>query len=211
MNGSGTDIMAVAAGADDPAPELSRSEGRQGQATPLGQLFAETRRPLTSFFLRRTRNVADAEDMTQETYLRFQRAGYPADSVEAKPLLFHIAQNLFADHARRAASQRRNGFGIHPHLDVHTAIDLAAEAPSPETAVADKEQLEAAIAIINGLPPRCRDVFIMSRFHGMPHKEIAARLGISCSSVEKHLARALAETTAILFPGRSAKEREGGR
>lgn len=45
--------------------------------------------------------------------------------------------------------------------------------------------------VVEELPPRCRDVFILYKIHGMSYKEIATELGISQSGVEKHVTKGL--------------------
>lgn len=58
-----------------------------------------------------------------------------------------------------------------------------------EDAYAIKELIEHIDQAVDQLPMRCKQVFIMNRFHGMRYKEIAEALGISEKTVEHHLAR----------------------
>jgi RNA polymerase sigma-70 factor (ECF subfamily) len=48
------------------------------------------------------------------------------------------------------------------------------------------------VAAVQELPEKCRQVFVLSRFRGMRHKEVAQRCGISTRMVEKHLTRGMA-------------------
>lgn len=68
------------------------------------------------------------------------------------------------------------------------------ELPEVDAGIASQErQLDAAKALdrlvraIEGLPPRCQMVFVMHKIHELPQAEVAARLGISLKTVEKHL------------------------
>ncbi|MDU9394034.1 RNA polymerase sigma factor [Pseudomonas sp. zfem002] len=54
-----------------------------------------------------------------------------------------------------------------------------------------EQQLHALLAIVEALPARARQVFLLHRIHGMAQKEIAAELGISLNMVTQHFARAM--------------------
>ena len=51
--------------------------------------------------------------------------------------------------------------------------------------------MQMLLRAVNGLPPKCRDVFVLRMIEGLSQREIAERLGITVSTVEKHLARGL--------------------
>jgi RNA polymerase sigma-70 factor (ECF subfamily) len=54
-----------------------------------------------------------------------------------------------------------------------------------------KSELSFLSDAIRSLPPKCQAVFVMHRLEGVPHTEIASRLGITVSAVEKHIASAM--------------------
>ena len=63
------------------------------------------------------------------------------------------------------------------------------------------EELQAAIArAMDGLPPRCREVFELSRLHGLKYAEIAQVLGVTVKAVEAQMARALRTMREELAP-----------
>lgn len=69
------------------------------------------------------------------------------------------------------------------------------------TAGADYVCLEHELAeqinkVMNDLPARCREVFVLSRMDGLKNKEIALQLNISTTMVEKHIAKAIAVFSA---------------
>lgn len=71
-------------------------------------------------------------------------------------------------------------------------VDVLPEQPLPDTGdparILDGRQRLALLAdCIHALPPRCRDVFVMHRIHGVAQQDIATHLGISIKTVEKHL------------------------
>ncbi len=56
-----------------------------------------------------------------------------------------------------------------------------------------------ACEMLDGLPMRCRQVFILAQVQGMPHKQIGRRLGMTRNAVQKSLARAFAHCYAAVY------------
>lgn len=72
------------------------------------------------------------------------------------------------------------------------------------TALDFEQQLEALLAIIEALPARARQVFLLHRIHGMPQREIADELGISTNMVTQHFSRAMRSIARDWEPARRA-------
>ena len=66
------------------------------------------------------------------------------------------------------------------------------EAPSAEREVLASQTLDLLLETIEQLPPKCKQVFLLSRASDMTYPEIAAHCGISVKMVEKHISRAIA-------------------
>lgn len=142
--------------------------------------------PIRAFLARRIRNPADINDLTQEVFLRLMRrtgAG-PIENIEG--YLFQIAANLLRETARQAALRD----GAFPK-ELAPEFLREGEDYSPERILLGKEACRELVAALNELPERTRTVFILSRFEDVKGYEIARRLGISVSAVEKHMMRAL--------------------
>ncbi len=77
----------------------------------------------------------------------------------------------------------------------HVALDVAGSLHAPDRPqvdrVADQDALVRLRRAVARLPPKCQLVFMLSRFDGLSHRQIASKLGISAKMVEKHIARAL--------------------
>ena len=140
---------------------------------------------LLLFLRRRLAVPEDAFDAAQETYLRMLR--YEGSRAIESPgsMLFRIAANVAADQGRAALARRA---ADHLALD---DVELASEEPSSERAIAGEQDLKMLLAAIDGLAPRCREVFLLSRVDGMTYPQIARRCGISVKMVEKHVSHAL--------------------
>lgn len=141
---------------------------------------------LLSHVSRRIGNPAVASDVVQDTFLRIQ-ASVPATEVASPTAyLFRVADNLAIDHLRQETARARH---FSPDADYEA---VAAPEPSPEHALDYKQRLQRLEAAIAELPPKCREVFLLHKFDGLSHGEIAEQLGISRSMVEKHVMKALA-------------------
>lgn len=154
-------------------------------------VVADLRRELIVWLTRKGGAAADVEDVVQDAFLRFHRAGHQLESADARPLLFVIARNLQHDRwkAESREARRRTDEDVHA-LDAGPGA-LAAEACPADDRLIQRQNLAAAAAVIRALPPRCRDAFLLHRFEALTYRQIAARLGVSVSMVEKYVAEAL--------------------
>jgi RNA polymerase sigma factor (sigma-70 family) len=155
------------------------------------ELDRNFRLPLTAFFLRRTHSRVEAEDLTQEVFLRLLRNCDRVDHVYAKHYVFTAASNLLRDRARQAGTQRTLAFA---DLEQCSSPALIEEI-DPERIVASKQSLGSVISALRSLDQRTRDIFVLYRIESMKQNEIAKLFGLSLSSVEKYLAKALAHLT----------------
>ena len=108
-----------------------------------------------------------------------------AEVPEPRAYLFVATRNLALDRLRRSRTEARADTPL-------TA--LPDPSPSPEDAATSRQRLKLLVAALNELPAATRAVFLMARVDGLPHREIAMRLGISVSMVEKHIMRAVGHT-----------------
>jgi RNA polymerase sigma-70 factor (ECF subfamily) len=131
------------------------------------------------------RRSLDGEDIGQDAVLRVLQAREATPIAEPVRYLFRVARNLFVDAERARARERQV---LDPNIDLEMRADGRAD---PERALAGKERLEQALAVIDDLPPRCRQAFRLHRFDGLSYVAIARQMGISPSMVEKHIAEAM--------------------
>lgn len=133
-----------------------------------------------------------AEDLAQETFLRIAGIELEQRLEQPRAFLYRIATNLALDHLRRQK--------VRAPADVPGDIDesLIADHPSVENTVFDKQRFELFMRALDSLPPRCRQVFMLHRLDHLSYRDIAERLDISQSAVEKHIIRALSRCHAML-------------
>lgn len=143
------------------------------------------------FFARRLPVGADVDDFTQELFARLFRRDERDSIRNGEGYLFRIAANMLLEHARREARHRTDACDPSDRVFVDHR-----EERSPERVAMGREALSRVVEVLQALPERSRTVFLLNRYEGLPGSEIAKRLGISLSAVEKHMMRALAELQA---------------
>ncbi|MET3794356.1 RNA polymerase sigma factor [Aquamicrobium terrae] len=148
-------------------------------------LSASLRPALNRYFLRRRMSPLDAEDAVQEVFARLSKRPGLSKLHNVEGYLFEAAASVAVDHHRRAASRQADA---HDHYDdaLHATYHYG-----PDRDVEGRQQLSIALKALLKLPEKTRTVVILSRLEQLRHAEIARRLGISTSAVEKHLAKAL--------------------
>lgn len=151
----------------------------------LASLFRRHRDGLLRFLKRRGAAPAAAEDLVQETFVRFLQAKPGLEVNDPRAYLFRTAANLAIDEARSAASR--------PTADLPEEgwAALADPAPSQERVVVAREELVRLARAIRGLSPRCRAVLMLVRFEGLTYREAGERLGISTKTAHGYMVEAL--------------------
>lgn len=141
-------------------------------------------RELLNFLHRQTNDQYTAADLAQESYARVLAAQHAGKKVlDARALLYRTAKNLMIDQHRRSALRQ------HDDLDAVAEMQHAPQHLQPEEALASRQTVQAYTRVIDTLPPRCREAFVLHIIDGLPQAEIAKRMGISVSMVEKHVIR----------------------
>lgn len=144
-------------------------------------------RELLGFLIVKLRCPYEAADLVQETFARVLALNDPAAIRQPRALLYRIARNLAVDSARKQSVRSR-------HLAELGELEKAPSATPLPDYVLERDQLRHALdQTILAMPQRRRDVFLLYRFGGLKQAEIADRMGISTSMVERHLMKAMAQ------------------
>ena len=153
-------------------------------------LDARFRVPLMSFFLRHVRNRAEAEDLTQEVFVRLISTSEP-DRIEcAEAFVFRVATNLLIDRARCATRRSQRGFVPVRSAPTGPLTRALVEDREPERVLVGRESLLEVMRLLDDLGERTRDIFVLFRLENIKQREIAALYGIGRSTVEKHVMKA---------------------
>ena len=162
---------------------------------------------LLGFCTRVLKDRDAAADLVQETYSRFLAAEHAGETIQTpRALLYRTARNLMIDEYRRDRVRQAESLDA---MSEDALADIAHIAPShPEADYAAMQYAKAMSTAIDSLPPRCREAFVMSRFDGLSHQEIADIMGISRNMVAQHIIRGMLTCKAYddAFHGRDKTE-----
>jgi RNA polymerase sigma-70 factor (ECF subfamily) len=137
---------------------------------------------LRAWLLARFPTLPDVDDVVQDTLARVLRAREAGPIRSARALLFTTARNLALDAVRRQQVVR-----FEPITD-STDSSVLADGADVVAAVSKQQELELLTKAIQSLPTRCRESLTLRTAYGCTQKEIARKLGVSESTVEKQTA-----------------------
>lgn len=128
---------------------------------------------------------ADIDDVVQEAYCRIAGLKQVAHIADSRAYFFQVVRNILLEQVRRAHIVR---IDVVAEMD---ALNISDDRPSPEQEVSAHRELKRLQHLIDELPERCRQVFVLRKIEGVPQKEIARRLNITEHTVEAHVGRGL--------------------
>ncbi len=158
------------------------------------QLFRFASGDLRRYLSRRVTCPHTVSDLIQEAFVKLMGASPATDIRDARAYLFRTATNLAINHGTR---QRETTVASAHEPGAETVLE-GTDVRTPDRVVDGIHRLQRVMTAIDGLPPRCKEVFILYRFHNVSQEAIAAQLGISLSMVEKHVIRAMRDCREAL-------------
>ncbi|MCE1114716.1 MULTISPECIES: sigma-70 family RNA polymerase sigma factor [Pseudomonas] len=150
---------------------------------PAADLYHANHRWLCAWLYRRLHCPHDAADLAQDTFLRALHAPQLGGIEQPKAFLATIARRLLSNLYRRRALEQA-------YLEELACLSEHCH-PSPEELALVREALAEIDRLLDGLPPRARQAFVLYRLEGLSQPAIAEQLGISLATVERDLRRAL--------------------
>ena len=151
---------------------------------PANRLALRYRTPLITYFRRRGVDQSQCEDLTHEVFARVSKRSLDGFG-NPEAYVFSSASSVYVDHVRRRKSHFADA-----HDDV-SGLEFESEAPSPPRVLEGKQALQRLAVIMEELPPKTREILLLSRLEGLSNTQLATRFELSVSSIEKHLARGL--------------------
>jgi RNA polymerase sigma-70 factor (ECF subfamily) len=175
---------------------------RQGDEDAFDAIFRAHYPPLVGMAEGMLRSRAVAEEIVQDVMLELwrRRQALPVEE-SLRAYLFRATRNRALNHLRHRRVERLG----EPH-----AAGAAVDPPRAPAALVEEEIDAALREAVADLPDRCREVFELSRVHGLRYAEIAGALGISVKTVEAQMGKALRllrERLAPWLPGGSGTGR----
>ncbi len=132
-----------------------------------------------------------AADLAHDTFVRLIVSGRLPAAEQGRRYLAQIARHLLIDLRRR--------YRIEQAWLETLLLQPEAEEPSPETRALIVETLLQIDAMLGRMPAKVRSAFLLSQFEGLSYAEIAERLDVSVSSVQKYMIRAIQACYQVLY------------
>lgn len=151
------------------------------KSTALLPLFLAERERIIRVVDRIVKCRVTAEDLAQDVFLRLWGRMVTNND---RGLLFRTARNLAIDHVRSQSVRAR-------YREAATSEQVFSVSSAPDSVAAAREEVEAFVQALQTLPQRTQRIFLLNRLDGLSYPEIATALGVSRSTVEKHMIRAL--------------------
>ena len=156
---------------------------RAGNADAFEKLFNAYCQPLINFAARYAKDVALAENMVQDVFLKIWKNREQLDpGLNIRAYLYTAVKNAALKHLRHADIRQKS---------VDRIKGLTAPARTPEDDLTEQELTDSIQRAIASLPDRCHKIFCMNRFDGLTYAEIAEVQNVSVKTVETHMGRAL--------------------
>ncbi|MBM6946880.1 MULTISPECIES: sigma-70 family RNA polymerase sigma factor [Bacteroides] len=145
----------------------------------ITEYYEEYRQSVFFYICRRIENRSDAEDLTQDAFLRLLEYRMMIRRDTLKYFLFTIVRNLLNDYLRRYYKRQEIDRYLYDTLPVTTV--------EPESRIVADELRRLESRRVSALPEQRRKVYIMSRFQDKSAEDIAEELKLSRRTVENHL------------------------
>lgn len=163
---------------------------RSGDTEAFEYAFRKYAPRLEAFARKYTNDAAEAEDMVQNVFLKLWERREWLENISLPSFLFLLTKNSALNYLKHrqvadAVEQRIPDAALIEQL---YTIDFV---PDPSSLLQQKELSASIDRIMDELPPKCKEAFVMSRLNGLRNREIASQMNITEKVVEKHIARAL--------------------
>lgn len=165
---------------------------RKRQAAGILGAFLANQVSLRGFISRFMVSTDEIDDVSQEAFLRAYKAEQKTPIDQPKAYLFRVAKNIL--HNEFTNKTRK----VTDYVDDIDTLEFQAETETLEDNIIAQQRLGIYCEAIASLPEQCRRVMLMKKVYGLSTKEVARRLGISTSTVEKHMTKGLKDTHAVL-------------
>lgn len=154
---------------------------KNGDEKAFKELFFMFHRDVFKFLYFYLRNKEEAEELLQDVFLNFWKSREHIDiHLSPRNYLLKIARNLAINFLEREREKRK-----------FEKLDALQNITSSDAGIENFEIKDLILSILDELPERCREVFILSRYNGLSIKEISEILDIAVQTVKNHLTRAL--------------------
>ena len=156
---------------------------------------------LYNFSLKITSEVSVSQDMVHEVFIKLWENREHLEGNNYGALLFRMTRNMCFNYLKHKKVIENKSIDLKSCRQWEELYRIEFIKDEPYLLI-EKELEEQFLEIVNDLPERCREVFILSREKGMKNREIALELNLSLKAIEKHISSALRILRArFMLPG----------
>ena len=160
---------------------------------PVSTLYRDHHGWLQGWLQRRLGCAAQAADLAQDTFVRilnaWERKGDPGMQ-QPRAYLTTVAHGLMVNWLQRQALERA-------YLEALAALPEPL-APSPEERLLILETLHEVDALLDDLPPRVKQAFLLAQIEGRRYDEIAGLIGVSLPTVKRYMKQAFVQCLRLM-------------
>lgn len=153
--------------------------------TSVSEVFLANLGGLKSHLSRLLHSRHDIEDVLQDTYIRAVQAEKVTEIEAPQAFLYKICQNLALNHNSKAAHR------LTDYIADFEEHDVLGGGSSLDYQLHQENRFVTFCSAVKVLPAQCRQVFVLKKVYGLSNKEIAQRLDIAVSTVDKHIGRGM--------------------
>ena len=162
----------------------------------FGKIFKTYFAPVKNFVRKLVKSEDDAEDIAQDVFTQlWAKPDVWRDNPEIDRYIYRMARYQALDFIKAHVQRSERGLVDAPLHEVET---VRSELSTVDPIIRDEAELLLRMAL-DRMPDKRREIFCMSRFDGLSHKEIAERLGLSVRTIESHIYSALS-ALKLIFP-----------
>lgn len=163
---------------------------KSGEVAAFEEMYSIYGKKILNYVYRMTGKRADAEDLTQETFVSaFDKIHTLKENRKFQSWLYRIAQNKVYQRFRTRPPQHES-IDAEEGLSASDREHLESTLKDPESSVISKELQEVIQRVINSLPEKYREVFVLAAVHKLSYQEISEIVGRSLASVKSDIHRA---------------------
>ena len=151
------------------------------QSKTFESIYQKYAKDLRRFIFFKTQDLDQAEDIMQEAFIKLWDNCGKVQIDKIKSYLFTVASNMFLNAVKHENVVRKH----QQHITTQQTNE------SPEFIMIEQEFMEKLDRVINSLPEKQKEVFLLNRIEKKKYKEIAEQLQISVKAVEKRMHAAL--------------------
>ena len=173
---------------------------QRGDTDAFEALVAAYEKNVFNVALQMTGNREDAQDMTQEAFLKAYSSlsSFRGDS-KFSSWLYRIVSNVCLDFKRRQGRRPSSSLTMEDDEGENIQLDIADESQSPEALLERKMTREAVRAGLQQLPDEQRQILLLREIQGLSYEEIGEAMGLEAGTVKSRIFRARKKLCAFLL------------